>query len=185
MLLLLLGCAHSVDITLTAADLAPTMANAAPWDGPQGVLGVLDEKGKASLAAALGSVVGNAAVGEAVAGVASSLQQPDAGGELSFTSADGEPAVTVVVPTASDSLAPRWVPGLATLKAVSLRPKSKLRVLLVDKDIDSDDPIGSVVLTSAQLAAALGTDGAFTVDTSRQSSGQLLSVSILVVPAPK
>lgn len=185
MVLLLIACAHTVDVTLSAAELAPTMANGAPWDGPQGVLGALTEEGKASLSAALGSLVGNAAVGSAAVGVAAELQKPDAAGELTFVSGAGGVNVTAVVPEARDTTSPRWAPGQATLKGVTLKGTSSLRVLIVDKDLQSDDPVGSVVLTSAQLSRALARDGVLTVETGDQSSGQLISVSILVVEPGK
>jgi len=41
------------------------------------------------------------------------------------------------------------------------------------------------VLTSAQLSRALARDGVLTVETGDQSSGQLISVSILVVEPGK
>ncbi len=185
LLVLLVACVHTVDVTLSAAEVAPSMANGSPWDGPQGALGPLTAEGKASLAAALGSLVGNAAVGTAVVGVASELQKPDAAGQLTFVSGAGVADVSAIVPEMSDTNSPRWTPGQATVKGVALKGSSSLRVALVDKDLQSDDPIGTVVLSSGQLLRALARDGVLTVETADQSSGQLLSVSILVVEPGK
>jgi hypothetical protein len=184
MLLLLVACVHTVDITLAAAEVAPTMANGAQWDGPDGVLGVLGAPGpeaRASLDALFGSLTGNVEVGKAVAGAAAELQKPDPAGQLSFLSSAGEAPISAPVAEVHDSFSPKWAPGTATVKAVMLRPSSSLRVALVDKDIQSDDPLGTVVLNGAQLGRALARDGLLTIETADQTSGQLLSVSVLVV----
>ncbi len=181
MLLLLVACVHTVDITLSAAEIAPKMANAEEWDGPTGVLGALSPEAKVSVGALLGSLVGDARVGTAVADAAAELQKPDPAGSLEFHPGEGEPTSSARVAEAQDTLAPQWAPGTATVTSVQLRSSSSLKVALVDKDLQTDDPIGTVVLTGAQLGRALGRDGVLTIQTAEQTSGQLLSVSILVV----
>jgi hypothetical protein len=185
MFLLLSACVHTVDISLAAAEIAPTMANGVAWDGPDNVLGALAPADAGALAAAFGALTGSPEAGKAVVGVAAQLQKPDAGGGLEFIPGSGEPAVTATVPEVSDSASPRWAPGAATVRSVALRGSSSLRISLFDRDLRHDDPIGVVVLTGAQLGRALGRDGVFTVETAEQTSGQLLSVSVLVVNAAK
>jgi hypothetical protein len=176
-LLFLLGCSHPVDITLTAAEIAPTTADGQPWDGPSG----MDTATKGLVGLALGRVDPTGQLGEALTDAASNLARPDATGVLTFVPGDGKPAVSAVVPEASDTLAPTWAPGAGTLHGVLWSPKASLDVTLIDKDVSSDDPIGKVRLSAAQLAQAEARDGALTLDVSNQTSGQLRSVSVVVV----
>lgn len=174
---LFLGCAHPVDITLTAADIAPAMANGQAWDGPNS----LDPAARGLLDSALGKIDPSGQLAGAVGGVAEQLSRPDATGTLSFIAGDGSAPTTSTVPEASDTLAPTWAPGLGTLRGVPWSGKASLDITLVDKDVSSDDPIGKVRVTAAQLAQAEARDGALTLDVSDQTSGQLRSVSLVVV----
>lgn len=177
----LLGCPHPVDVTLTNAQLAPATSRGGAWDGPDRV-----EPGASNL---LGTVVdrldptGNLAA--AVKSTAATLVLPDVAGSMEFrTDSDSAPVVAPIAEV-PDSLGPVWAPGAATLRSVTLGPGSTLRITLVDKDVSGQDEVGVVVLTAAQLQKAEGTDGALTVPVAEATNGQVLSVSVLVVPTPK
>ena len=176
---LFLACAHPVDITVSAASIAPTMANGAAWDGPDklppAAMGLLDS--------AMAKLDPSGQLGAAVAGAAGQMAQPDVAGTAEFRGDAESAPITAIIPEVSDSLGPTWAVGSATLRGVTLGSNSVLRITLVDKDLQSDDPIGVAVITAADLARAEHTDGAVTVDVSGQTSGQVKSVSVVVSPA--
>ncbi len=179
-LALVLACAHPVDITLTAAEIAPTTADGKAWDGPNS----LDPAAKGLLDSALAKIDPSGQLSGSLGSATEKLQKPDPAGTLFFLAGDGSPPTTADVPEASDTLTPTWAPGVGTLRNVMWSPKASLDVTVIDKDVSSDDPIGRVRLTAAQLSAAEARDGAFTIDVADATSGQLRSVSVVVVKSP-
>ncbi|GDX78297.1 hypothetical protein LBMAG42_01080 [Deltaproteobacteria bacterium] len=178
---LLLACAHSVDITLTGARIAPQMASNTPWDGPE----KLNPEAKGLLDSVLSSVDSSGKLAEMVGGAATEIARPDVAATLEFRS-DAEAApYSVQVPEVPNNLEPTWGPGLLTIKNAAITGKSTLSIILVDKDMSSDDPIGKVVLTTSQICKAEAMDGAMTVNVADQTSGQIESVSVLVVRSGK
>ncbi len=178
---LLLACAHSVDITLTGARIAPEMASKSPWDGPE----KLNPEAKGLLDSVLSSVDSSGKLAEMVGGASAEMARPDVAATIEFRS-DAEAApYSVQLPEVANNLEPAWAPGLLTIKNAALTGKSTLSIILVDKDLSSDDPIGKVVLTTAQICKAEGMDGALTLDVADQTSGQIESVSVLVVRSAK
>ena len=173
---LLLACAHSVDITLTGARVAPEMASKTPWDGPE----KLNPEAKGLLDSVLSSVDSTGKLAEMVGGVSSEIARPDVAATLEFRS-DAEAAPSVVqLPEVANNLEPAWAPGALTIKNAPITWKSTLSIILVDKDLSSDDPIGKVVLTTKEICKAEQMDGAMTVNVADQTSGQIESVSVLV-----
>ncbi len=180
-MLLFLACAHPVDVALTAADVAPTMANAQPWDGPdnvpaetkglaQGILAQLDPSGQ---------------LGTAVFATAEALVQPDVSATAKYDPGDGGAASTLILSPVSDTLSPTWALNpVTTFSRVTLGPKSTLSVVFVDKDVQTDDPIGTVTLSASDLARAERQGEPLVVDVSGQTSGQLKTVTVSVVRAP-
>lgn len=176
-LLVFLGCAHLVDISVTGAAIAPTMANQAAWDGPDsmpaGAGGLLQR-----MAAAVdpdGSLT--RAAGEA----ASAKAKPDPFGTVTLVSTgerNGEQSMLTLA--TEDTLAPDWTAAPATFTNVTLDSDVRLRVALIDKDVVTDDPIGTVEVPNSELLKAMRAGAPVEVDVSSQSSGQLLKVRIKV-----
>ncbi len=177
LLVLLAACPHPVDITLTNVQVAPAMSTGAAWDGPErldpaagNVLGVL--MGKLDPSGELSGSLKQAAAG---------LVLPDVAGTLEFRADPDASPVAGPIPEVADSLGPVWAPGVSTLRGVTLGPKSSLRVQLVDQDVGGTDPVGVVVLSAGDLMRAEHLDGALTFPAADATSGQVLSVSVLVV----
>ncbi len=174
-MMLLLACVHVVDITLTAAEVAPAMANAAPWDGPDG-----KSAGSALnlLSGALSQVDPTGQLGGAIVGTAASMTLPDVAATATFDPGDGTAPSTVSLPVVNDSLSPVWTgPGFSR---VAIGPKSRLSVVFVDRDLSSDDPVGTVVLTASDLALARARGEPAVIAAAAQTSGQVLSVTVSV-----
>lgn len=174
-MIFVLACTHAVDIAITAADVAPAMANAAPWDGPDG-----KSAGSALnlLSGALSQVDPSGQLGAALVGTASSMTLPDVAGTATFDPGDGTAPSTLALPVVNDSLAPAW--SGPTFTAVALGPKARLSVVFVDEDLQSDDPVGTVTLGSAELMRAKASGEPTTFTVADQTSGQLLGVTVRV-----
>lgn len=171
------GCVHHVDIAVVGAQIAPTMANGAAWDGPDnvpaGAMGLLSS--------ALAHVDPSGQLGSAVAEGAETLARPDVTGTVTLFPGAEQDAKTIVLPVVNDSLTPSWVEGAGTrFGGVALSGKTVVRVVLVDKDLQTDDSIGTIELSGAELARAKGSGEPLVIDVSGQTSGQLQSVSVVV-----
>ena len=176
---LTLGCAHPVDITLTGAEIAPTMATGTAWDGPNslspGARGVLDS--------ALAGLDSSGQLSSAVKSAADTLARPDPAASLVFLPEEGTAPVHADAAERPDTLTPAWTGP--TLKGVLWSPAAKLEITLIDHDVATDDPIGKVVLRAGDLARAEANDGPLTFPVADQTSGQVLSVTVSVVAASK
>lgn len=180
-MLFFLACAHPVDVALTAAEVSPNMANGQAWDGPdnvppeakglaEGILAQLDPSGQ---------------LGTAVFATGEMLVLPDVFATAKYDPGDGTAASTLILPAVSDSSSPTWLLNpVTTFTRVTLGPKSTLSVVFVDKDVQTDDPIGTVVLSAAELARAERQGEPLVVDVSGQTSGQLKTVTVSVLRAP-
>lgn len=176
-MLLLLGCAHLVDISVTHATIAPQMANGASWDGPDRVapevgglfstmVNAVDPSGRLSREAS--DTVAQKAAPDAF-GTATLLCEGERNGESQ-----------ALVLASEDTIAPDWTSAPASFANVKLTGDVRVRVALTDDDLVTDDPIGTVELSNADLSRALH-DGSAEVDVSKQSSGQLRTVTVKVV----
>lgn len=176
-MLLLLACVHNVEIMVVGAEIAPAMSNGAAWDGPDnvpteavglvtGLLTHLDPSGQ---------------LGSAVVGAVDTVVRPDpTGTAVLYPGAEQDPA-TRLLPVVQDTFLPTWGESPANrFGGVALRGETVLRITLVDKDVQTDDPIGTVEISGADLARAERAGEAFAVDVSTQSSGQLKTVSVVV-----
>lgn len=180
-MLLFLACAHPVDVALTAAEVAPTMANAQPWDGPDNV----PAEAKGAAMGILAQLDPSGQLGTAVIATAEALVQPDVSATAKYDPGDGGAASTLVLPTVSDTTSPTWALNpVTTFSRVTLGPRSTLSIVFVDKDVQADDLVGTVVLSPADLSRAERAGEPWVVDVSAQTSGQLKSVSVSVVASP-
>lgn len=176
-MLLLLACVHVVDVSIVGAEIAPRTANDAAWDGPDKMpYGALD-----AMKSLLSQADPSGQVGDAAVAMALKAEKPDAAGTATLLN-DGKSSTVLTLAEVSDTLSPTWQG--ATFHAVTLNGKLGVRVVLADKDLSSDDAICSVDLTSAELARAAAAKGPLAIDTASRTSGQLLSVSLSIVPTP-
>lgn len=174
-MLLFLGCAHLVDISVTGAAIAPTMANGAAWDGPD------------RLAPEVGGLLSKVVSGldpqlrQSAAETVAQKAAPDAYGTVTLLTRDERNGETAPLMLASeDSHDPDWSAAPASFAGVKLRTDTRLRVALIDKDVVTDDPIGTVEVSGAELLAALRAEAPWRTDVSAQSSGQLRDLRIVV-----
>lgn len=176
-LLLLVGCAHLVDISVTGAAIAPSMANQAAWDGPDSL-----PPGAGGLLQRMTSAVDPDGTFARAAGEAAVTKaKPDPFGTVTLVSTgerNGEQSMLTLA--TEDTLAPDWTAAPATFSNVTLNTDVRLRVALIDKDMVTDDPIGTVEVANADLQKALRAGAPMEVDVSTQSSGQLLKLRIKV-----
>ena len=174
---LLLGCVHNVDIFITGAEIAPTMANGAAWDGPDNV----PVEARGLFDAALSHVDPSGQLFAAIGGAIDSATKPDAAGTAVLSPGLEMDPSTVLLPVVNDSLSPAWAElPVSRFGGVALNGKTVVRITLVDKDLQTDDPIGTIELSASDLMKAEHSDGALVVDVSAQTSGQLKSVSVVV-----
>jgi hypothetical protein len=174
---ILLACSHPVDIAITGAEISPTMANGAAWDGPDNV--PPETRGLAS--ALLAQIDPSGQLGSAVMGTVDTLVLPDPAGTVVLYPGPEMDPRTIVLPPMQDTLTPTWTASPATtFGGVSLAQATLIRLTLVDKDLQTDDPIGTVELSSKDLVAAERAGEPFAVDVSAQASGQVRTVSVLV-----
>ena len=176
-MLLLFGCMHNVDISVVGAQIAPTMANSAAWDGPDNV----PAEAMGLLTSALAHVDPTGQLGAAVEGGVSTVVKPDVAGTATLSPGPDMAPTTVILPVVNDTLSPVWLPNAAVkFSAVALNGKSVLRLTLVDKDVQTDDPIGTVEISGSELLRAEGRGTFEYLDLSAATSGQLKSVSVVV-----
>lgn len=179
MLLLFVGCAHLVDVSVVGATIAPTMANQAPWDGPDNVApGALDLFTKLA-----NKVDASGQLATAATGIAAAAAAPDPQGTVTLVTQDERNGEQQMLTLAhEDTTTPDWTAAPATFSNVTLNHDVRLRIALVDKDYVTDDPIGTVELSAADLETARVAGAPTAIDVSKQSSGQLLTVKVVVTP---
>ena len=173
-MLLLLACAHRpVDVSLVTATIGPSASDFSPWDG----IGTVPPDVRAAAIAAAAGI--DPAAGVATVAFVSALEgvaPPAPAGELFVRG--GEPTARVAVAERSDTFVPAW--SDVTLRDVLLAPDQRLVLRLVDIDLDSPDPIGTVEIGPDELRRALGKREGLTLDTAERTNGQLLSVTLRV-----
>lgn len=180
-MLFFLACAHPVDVALTAASVSPNMANGQAWDGPDNV----PAEAKGAAMGILAQLDPSGQLGTAVFATGEMLVLPDVYATAKYDPGDGTAASTIILPVASDTSSPTWALNpVTTFSRVTLGSKSTLSVVFVDKDVQTDDPIGTVTLSASDLARAERTGEPLVVDVSGQTSGQLRTVTLSVVRAP-
>jgi hypothetical protein len=180
-MLLFFGCAHLVDVSVTAASIAPTMSNGAQWDGPDRVA---PEVG-GLLSTMVNAVDPTGQLTRAAAETVAQKAAPDPFGTVTLRSTDAHNGETrPLTLLAEDSLTPDWSAAPATFERVKLTGDVRLTVSLTDDDVVTDDPVGTVEIDNVALRYALR-EGKAEVDVRSQSSGQLQSVTVKVVRAKK
>lgn len=168
-----------VRVVLVGATIGPSKIDGTAWDGAGGALPTL----AAGIARELGA---DAAQGIVVAHVAGELltqtTRPDPYGYVEAR-VGGELLARAALPRgpeSTDTLTPSW-PRAAGLARVPLGAGTRIRVHLVDHDLDADDPIGDAEISAAVLRAALDSGRVFQVDVGDQTQGQVLRLGLSVV----
>lgn len=176
-MLFLLGCVHIVDIAVVGAEISPAMANGAAWDGPDNV----PTEAMGLLGSALSHLDPSGQLGGVVSGAVDTMVKPDPAGTVMLYPGPEQDPFTVLLPVLQDTLFPTWGDTPSNrLGGVTVRAETVIRVTLVDKDVQTDDPIGTVELTAADVGKAQRAGKVLVIDVSGQASGQLKSVSVVV-----
>jgi hypothetical protein len=164
-----------VNIRFFGATIAPTKMNGAPWDGIGAVPpGVVSAVGKA-----LSLSNPYVAVAEALAPLINSgMQPPDVAGRIDLLS-QGISIAAFNLTKIQDNYAPEWSPP-AAFDDVTLDERVSLQIYFVDKDAIDDDPIGTVLINSAQLRGALENHGQLTHVRVDDQNRQILFINIAV-----
>lgn len=167
-----------VHIIFTSVLLGPTKYNGCQWDGITcGAGGGAQAAGQVS--AALASTNPYVAVGMVFAGpAASALEKPDAAGTADLY-VHGQVS-SIRLDKRQDSFTPDWD---ARWSGVVLDPSIRLRVRLVDVDLQHSDDIDSFDLSYADLVRAYTQQVTIQVRVAEQTHNQVLFAGISVVAA--
>jgi hypothetical protein len=165
---LFVACVHPVDITVVGAEIAPTMADGRAWDGP--------DKVPEDLLARLTGTVGVAI--DVTVELPEAVLRPDAGGTVTLFTGDGRNGEVRVLQEAADTTSPTWIG--ATFRRVRIDRDTRLHLVLSDRDLLSDEVIGTVDLDASDLARARRYG---VIDTAGRTSGQLRVVRVTVTRA--
>lgn len=148
----------------------------AQWDGPGGVLpsGVLR-----ALGTALGAPAPGLAVLELMNGpMVASLEKPDASGVAEIVTSRG-PAFRTELPRVQDSFTPQFSDARWT--HVPMDGSARLRVEVIDRDVTTDDPMGTLELNAEDFRAAAQAGHVHPVRVDEQTNRQVLFASISVI----
>jgi hypothetical protein len=151
------------------ATIAPAKLDGSAWDGLGGIVPTLT----AGAASAMGAGTDTAIVVAHVTGEAlSHFTRPDPYG---WAEARG---ARVDLKRTSDTLMPSW--SAPPLRKITLDGSARVRVHLIDHDLDADDPIGDVELGDKELREALASAKVYQVRVDDQTHGQVLFVGVSV-----
>lgn len=106
------------------------------------------------------------------------VAKPDAYGSVDLVVNDVATG-HVALPKVDNSFTPRWFQGWTGVKWAT---SPSLKLTLVDSDPISDDPIGTVLISTSDLEGALADGKTHYVKVADQSDRQLLYVAITVTP---
>lgn len=167
-----------VHIIFTGVLLGPTKSNGCQWDGITcGAGGGAQAAGQVS--AALASTNPYVTVGMVFAGpAASALEKPDAAGTADLY-VHGQVS-SIRLDKRQDSFTPDWD---ARWSSVVLDPSIRLRVHLVDVDLQYNDDIDSFDLSYADLVRAYTQQTTIQVRVAEQTHNQVLFAGVSVVAA--
>lgn len=168
--------AQTVTISITDA-LVGIKSNQRPWDG----VGTISDDTRTAMDTAL-SAAGAGIYGAVATEVASlantGFDPPDVAGTVVVSTSTG--SVSLPLAKVPDSYSPQW--GDATITNVPLAPQTRIRIVLVDKDLANDDPIGIYELNEMELRAALADGHVFHVRVDTPANRQLLFIGLSVRP---
>jgi len=168
-------------VRIVDAVIAPIKSDGTSWDpGGGGVPAGLSQE----LGNALSSINPEAAVASLLLEpTVKALSKPDAYGTAQATVYGMiTPAVYLAAADAAvqDNFTPIW-PATWNYQNIPIDTDVRISITLFDADLlDSDDPIGSAEINSADLRAALAAQKKLEVKVSDQTNGQLLFIGISV-----
>lgn len=164
----------TVRVAILSALIGPSKADGHTWDGP----GHVSPETSRKVVGALAAANPYAAAAAVLAGLSmGALEKPDPYGYAELIVA-GRSARLELPMTFRDTFTPQWAG--AEFAGVPLRDNARIRVTLIDKDLEDDDPIGTVELAAEDLRAALHSGHVYPVQVADQSQNQLLFVSVSV-----
>ncbi|WP_394824791.1 hypothetical protein [Pendulispora albinea] len=167
-----------VRISMVGATLGPAKIDGTRWDAltvfPNLAAGVTTSAGGSTHMA----IVAAHLTGEVLA----SFEKPDPFGWAELTAADravGERRP--LTGCGDDTLTPTWSTA-AQWRHVRLSDSTRIRVHLLDRDLDGNEPMGDVDVHAGHLRMALEKGTIVQVPVSDQSQGQVLAIAISVAP---
>ena len=172
-----------VTIRLEQVLVAPTKADGTPWDG---LAFFQDTSGAKVAAAAIRAAMGSSpyatvaftATLPIVMAAGEAFDKPDVSGTASLVQ-NGQDIDTRTLEGLRDAYAPTFG---TTWAHVPLLWSTALRVQLMDRDLQFNDPIGIATINAHDLQAAMNAEGhAFPVRVDDQTMNQLLYVLVSVV----
>ncbi|MBX3157136.1 MAG: hypothetical protein KF773_14265 [Deltaproteobacteria bacterium] len=83
----------------------------------------------------------------------------------------------IAMRVAEETFTPQW-PGVLEWSRVPIDRDVRIRVVLVDQDTIVDDPIGTAIITSADLRKALAYGKVFPVAVADQTSNQVVAIKV-------
>ncbi|MFT3697728.1 MAG: hypothetical protein QM831_31605 [Kofleriaceae bacterium] len=170
-------------VTLEAVQIG-LKADGRFWDGEgtvpaQDLAKFRDAALKYGTAHATNTIALGASLATIVASIALSVgQQPDPYGTAALY-VDGKAVKNTQLPKVRDSYVAHWA-GVSW--DVSLDTDVRIKLELTDKDVLHDDFIGSVILTTEDIRAALQNGHVYPIPVTDQTNNQIISVSLSVLP---
>jgi hypothetical protein len=158
-----------VSVRIVNATVAPAKLDGTAWDGLGGIVPTLT----AGAATAMGANTDVAIVVAHVTGEAlSHFTRPDPYGWAESRGA------RVDLKKTSDTLSPSW--NAPPLRKITLDGTARVRVHLMDHDLDADDTIGDVELSDHDLRLALAAGKVHQLRVDDQTHGQVLFIGVSV-----
>lgn len=170
------GASQVVTVSVTDA-LVGIKSNQRPWDGV-GTIGDDTRTAMDTVLSAAGAGIYGAVATEVASLANTGFDPPDVAGTVVVSTSTG--SVSVSLAKVPDSYSPQW--GDATITNVPLAPQTRIRIVLVDKDLANDDPIGIYELNETELRAALADGHVFHVRVDTPANRQLLFIGLSVRP---